>query len=76
MKKIFLLKGLGCANCAAKMERSITKLKGVNSVSINFMTEKMILEADEGSMDLILSESQKIIKKIEPEVIIQPMDGR
>ena len=73
MKKVFLLKGLGCANCAAKMERNIAKLKGVQSVSVNFMTQKMTMEADELLMDSILLESQKIIKKIESGVTMKPL---
>ena len=37
MKKKFILEGLGCANCASKMEKAISKLPGVNEASINFM---------------------------------------
>jgi copper chaperone CopZ len=46
MKKTFKLENLGCANCAAKMEDKIRKLKGVKEVSINFITPKLILEAE------------------------------
>ena len=45
MKKVFILENLDCANCAAKMETEIGKLVGVESVSISFMTEKMVLKA-------------------------------
>lgn len=38
MKKTFKLEGLNCANCLAKMERKISKLKGVTNVSSNFFT--------------------------------------
>ena len=50
MKKKFKLENLGCANCASKMEDKIAKLDGVESVSINFMTTKMTLEADKEKM--------------------------
>ena len=36
MKKVIRLQDLDCANCAAKMERGIEKIKGVNSVSVDF----------------------------------------
>lgn len=68
MKKQFLLKGLGCADCASKMERRIAKLPGIKSVSINFFTTKMALDADDGAIDEILSQTAKIVDKIEPGV--------
>lgn len=72
MKKIFTLENLECANCASKMETAIGKLEGVESVSISFMTTKMVLKADEDKMDGIIAESQKIIKKFEPDVVMKP----
>ena len=50
MKKRFILEGLGCANCASKMETAINKLNGVKEVSVNFMTQKLTVEADEDRM--------------------------
>ena len=66
MKKNFRLQGLGCANCAAKMENKISKIDGVNSVTINFMTTKMVIEGDEEKMPDIIEAAEKLIKKIEP----------
>lgn len=71
MKKAFRLEGLECANCAAKMERAIAELDGVENVTINFMTTKMIIEGQDDKMPLIISEADKIIKKIEPDVVIK-----
>lgn len=67
MKKVFKLKNLDCANCAAKMERGIREIEGVESASITFMTAKLTIEADESLMDEIITKAQKIIKKIEPD---------
>lgn len=67
MKKKFILQGLGCANCASKMEDAIRKLTGVKEVSVNFMTQKLIIEADEGSMTRIVEEAEKIVRRIEPD---------
>lgn len=71
MKKVCRLDGLGCATCAAKMEAAIQKLDGVSSASVNFMTTKMVIEGDDARMDQILSQAAAIVKKIEPDVVIQ-----
>ena len=47
MKKVFKMQDLDCAHCAAKMEDAIRKIDGVSSVSINFLMQKMTLEADD-----------------------------
>lgn len=71
MKKSFRLDGLGCANCAAKMEKGISKLDGVSKVTVNFMTTKMVIEGDDEKMPMILEEAEKIIKKLEPQVVLK-----
>lgn len=71
MTKSFRLVGLGCANCAAKMEREISKLDGVSNATINFMTTKMIIEAEDEKMTDIVASAEKIIKKIESQVIVK-----
>ncbi len=70
MKKTYLLKNLNCAHCAAKIQDAIGKIEGVKEVQINFMTTKMILEADSKEYDEILEKAKKIIKKYEPKVIV------
>lgn len=67
MKKIFRLEGLDCADCASKMETAICKLDGVKTASVNFFTQKLIIEAEEDKMDSIIKASKKIIRKIEPD---------
>jgi copper chaperone CopZ len=71
MKKSFRLEGLGCANCAAKMETAINKLDGVKEATINFMTTKFVIEGEEDKMPTILAEAEKIIKKIEPDTVMK-----
>jgi copper chaperone CopZ len=71
MKKTFRLEGLGCANCAAKMEKAINELDGVTGASVNFITTKMVIEADDEKMTKVIDEAEKIIKKIEPYVIVK-----
>ena len=71
MKKKFLLKGLGCASCAAKMEAAICKLDGVSEATVNFMTSRLIIEGEEDKMPLIVQQAEKIVKKLEPDVVIK-----
>lgn len=68
MKKRFILEGLGCANCASKMEIAINKLDGVKEATVNFMTQKLIIDGDEEKMPQVITEVDKIIKKIEPDI--------
>lgn len=67
MKKTFRIEELCCANCARKMEDAINKLDGVTSASVVFMTQKLILEADDARFDDIVKQAAKCIKKIEPD---------
>ncbi|EPR10028.1 heavy-metal-associated domain-containing protein [Ruminiclostridium papyrosolvens] len=71
MKKNYRLNDLGCANCASKMEREISKLEGINSVTVNFMMQKLTIDAVDESFDDIMTSVQKIIKKIEPDCTIK-----
>jgi len=71
MKKTYRLEGLGCANCAAKMEKAVKALDGVSNASINFMTTKMIIEGDDAQFEDILKSAAGIIKKIEPDVVLK-----
>ncbi len=44
MKKIIQLEGLDCAGCAIELERRISKIDGVNTASISFANQRLILE--------------------------------
>ena len=65
------LHDLCCANCAAKIEEKISALDGVESATVNFILEKMILNADENKIDDIKAQIEKIVHKIEPDVEIE-----
>ncbi|PXV89092.1 heavy-metal-associated domain-containing protein [Lachnotalea glycerini] len=71
MKKIYILEDLDCANCAAKIENAINELDIVNKASVTFMTKKLVLDADEDKMEQAIQETVKIVKKIEPDVIMK-----
>ena len=73
MKKTYELRDLDCANCAAKMEDAVSKIEGVKSVSFSFITQKMVLEAEDENIEEILKKIVKVCRKIEPdcEIIIK-----
>lgn len=71
MRKAFKLDDLGCANCAAKMEAGIGKLNGVANASISFMTQRLVIEADEARFPQIIDEAQAVISRIEPDCRIR-----
>lgn len=48
MKKTYAIE-VDCANCANLMEDAARKTEGVASATVNFMTQKMIVEFAEGS---------------------------
>jgi len=70
MKKTFKMQELDCANCAAKMENAIKKIKGVQNAQISFMTQKLTLEAPDEMFDNILEEAINVCKKVEPDCMI------
>lgn len=71
MKKSFKLNGLECANCAAKMQEGISKIDGVNSATVNFMTTKLVIEGEDDKMDKIIEAAKSIVKRLEPDVVMQ-----
>lgn len=70
MKKVFELIDLDCAHCAARMEDGIRKLAGVSAVSVNFLTQKLTLEANDDVFDKVLKQAVKICRKIEPDCTV------
>ena len=70
MKKRYVIEDLCCANCAAKMEENIRKIEGVNSANVNFLTQKLTLDAEEARLESLLDEAERIIKKIEPDCVL------
>ena len=67
MKKTYIMEDLDCAHCAAKMEDAIRKLEGVNSVTVSYIAQKFVLDAEDSRFDEILKEAVKICRKVEPD---------
>ena len=54
-----------CAACALKCQEAIKKVDGVKDCNINFMTQKMTLDAEDP--DALLKKVLKASRKIEPD---------
>ncbi len=68
MKKTFLLKGLDCPHCSAKIEKEIGELAGVSSSVVNLMKQTLTIEVDPASAETILKLIKTIVHNYEPEV--------
>lgn len=72
IKKEFLLEGLDCANCSAKIEDKVGKLEHVTMSSMNFATKTLTIHVLEtGDLDQTVKDASAIISKLEPGVVIK-----
>ncbi|MCB2290104.1 cadmium-translocating P-type ATPase [Clostridium sp. CS001] len=75
MKREFILKGLGCANCANKIEAQCKKIDGVVDANVNFVNKNLVLQfqnEDEEKILTVIEEVKKIVKRLEPDVKVIP----
>lgn len=73
IKRVYALKNLGCANCAAKMEYKIKELPGVEYASVSFVTKQLRLSAK--NHEVLLPAIREICASIEPDVEVVPRSG-
>lgn len=71
MKKTYKIE-VDCANCANLMEGAAKKTEGVASATVNFMTQKMIVEfADGADAGAVMQNVLKACRKVEPDCEIE-----
>ncbi|MDF2674063.1 MAG: heavy metal translocating P-type ATPase [Clostridiales bacterium] len=67
--RVLVLEGLDCANCAAKIEKGVNEIEGVNSATLNFITKSLTIKAnDVGKIEQIVKKAGDIVYKYEPDV--------
>ena len=74
MKRVFSIKNIDCANCAAKIEDKINKINGVEEAVLNFMMEKLTVKFIADTDDEILKvikKIKKVVGKIEPDAVFE-----
>ena len=71
MRKTYKIE-VDCANCANLMENAARKTEGVAAATVNFMTQKMSVEFQEGTdAGAVMKNVLKACKKVEPDCEIE-----
>jgi len=61
MKKTYSISDLDCMACSNNLEKKLTTITGVQSVSINFFLQKLTLEADDAQFEDILKRVRRVV---------------
>lgn len=69
MKKTYRIE-VDCPNCAAKLENCVKSIEGVESCSVNLMTQKLVVNAAAEKQKDIISSAIDQMKKIDDDVVI------
>ena len=67
MRKIVRFTGVCCANCAAKLERALEKIDGINNVQLNFMAQRVNFDIDDSKYEKVINEIKEVTNKVLPE---------
>ncbi len=70
MEKVFVLKGLDCPHCSAKIEKEVGTLAGVSSSSVNLIKQTLTVTADRRYKGDLFSDVENIVHKHEPDVSV------
>ena len=66
MKKVLKVTDIDCAHCAAALEKGISKIEGITYASVSFLTQKIILEYEDGTdFNSLLPQIKKAVKKVD-----------
>lgn len=70
MRKTYRLTNLCCANCAAKIERGIQKIDGIQEASVSFMAQRLVIEYENVDLADITEKIKTVIVKVEPDCML------
>jgi copper chaperone CopZ len=66
MRKVLKVTDIDCAHCAAAIEKGICKIPGVTYASVNFLTQKIIMEYEDTVVfEELLPLVKKAVKKVD-----------
>ena len=68
MKVVLKLEGLDCANCAAKIEKAVSKIQGVEDLNVVFMTQKLSFTTEREDVDALVEQISKESMKASSDV--------
>lgn len=67
----WIILNLDCASCANELERALQKIKLIENVQLNFITQKLTFECSEENKEEAFEQMKKTIKKESPEITIE-----
>ena len=67
MKKSYKI-DVDCANCAAKIETALNRLEGVEKATVSFLTQKLVVEAEDP--DALLPQIEKTGKRVDADFAV------
>ena len=70
MEKVFILGGLDCPNCSAKIEKEVGALAGVESSVVNLMKQTLTISVEDSAGDTIVEQIKTIVHSHEPDVVV------
>lgn len=68
MKRVFILKGLDCPNCSAKIEKEVGALPGVESSVVNLMQQTLTVQSEKSADATLAEQVEMIVHSHEPDV--------
>lgn len=71
MKKSYRIENIDCAHCAEELQNSLKKIEGVIELKINFLLQKLIVEASSETFEIVMAKIREQVKKSEPDVVIK-----
>ncbi len=70
-KKTFIIEDLCCAHCASKIEEKVRGLEGVVSANLNFIAQKLVIEAEDSVLPSLFQSVKDITARIEPDASVE-----
>lgn len=76
-KKTFLLEGLDCAVCAAKIEDNVKKIDGICNANVDLINTKLTVELEDiNKINDINKTIKKVVKDVEPNIHISDFESK
>lgn len=72
----YSFKGIDCPSCAAMLEDSISKMNGIDSVTLDFNRKMLRIKTKENEQDSYFTDIINQAKRVEPTLQVVPLEGR
>jgi len=75
-KAKYILNGLSCSNCAAKIEKAVQELPYVLEAEMNFAVSKILIEGNSDKVENMTKELQELVDQIESGITVEQGSGK